>query len=89
MAAAAGGDSDGDSEEMVLTPAQLIHSLEQVPWARATGLGRGTRGLLSAGRSGADAERRAVAVFLPSRWWGCVARVFLAFTDSLPSFRPG
>lgn len=48
MAAAAGGDSDGDSEEMVLTPAQLIHSLEQVPWARATGLGRGTRGLLGA-----------------------------------------
>lgn len=31
MAAATGGDSDGDSEELVLTPAQLIQSLEQVP----------------------------------------------------------
>uniref|UniRef100_A0A8C5NJ62 Uncharacterized protein n=1 Tax=Junco hyemalis TaxID=40217 RepID=A0A8C5NJ62_JUNHY len=29
MAAAAGGDSDGESEELVLTPAQLIQSLEQ------------------------------------------------------------
>ncbi|XP_033375347.1 DNA replication complex GINS protein SLD5 [Parus major] len=56
MAAAAGGDSDGDSEELVLTPAQLIHSLEQVPWATATASGRGKRGLLSVGRTGADAE---------------------------------
>lgn len=48
MAAAASGDSDGDSEELVLTPAQLIHSLEQVPWAGATGSGRGQRELLGA-----------------------------------------
>lgn len=45
----AGADSDGDSEELVLTPAQLIHSLEQVPWAGATGV---------AGRLGAGVERR-------------------------------
>ena len=41
MAAASGegteGDSDGGSEELVLTPAQLIRSLEQVLWAGESG----------------------------------------------------
>lgn len=45
MAAASGegteGDSDGGSEELVLTPAQLIRSLEQVVWAGESGWGPG------------------------------------------------
>lgn len=60
MAAATGGDSDGDSEELVLTPAQLIHSLEQVP-ELSDRLGLGLR------PSGG-----AVAVFFPLAGGGAV-----------------
>lgn len=77
MAAAGGGDSDGDSEELVLTPAQLIHSLEQVPRAGAAAWAGGMGLAGPTGARGAGHGR----VF-PSRRWGSVADIFLAFLQA-------
>lgn len=78
-AAAAGADSDGGSEELVLTPAQLIRSLEQVAWAGGSGWGpgpgaprggRGRESRLGPGLSGGDVGRLGAGPLRSPAGWG-------------------